>query len=199
MADTFSVVIITGSPVHPSRTEGLAQLVGRRLSSEGMRVRMLHVRDLPAEALLHAKFADPKIKEANEWVAEADGVIVVSPVYKAAYTGAFKAFIDLLPQFGLRDKVVLPLLVGGTLAHVLAIDYAIRPMLQSLDPLVIVSGLFLLDRTIEIAEEGVRLAPDLAARLDQIVQAFIDGLNARRALVDRPAATDADFMSTWPM
>jgi FMN reductase len=178
MPEPLSVVIITGSPVCPSRTAGLAELVERRLLRETLRVRVLHVRDLPAQALLHAEFNHPAIKDATSWVAQADGVIIATPVYKAAYSGALKTFIDLLPQFGLRDKVVLPLLVGGSLAHVLAIDYAIRPMLQSLDPRLIVSGLFVLDKTMEVGEGSVTLSPEVASRLEQTTQAFIDGLRA---------------------
>jgi FMN reductase len=178
MPEPLSVVIITGSPVRPSRTAGLADLVAGRLLLHELRVRVIHVRDLPAEALLHAEFNDPKILEAAKWVAEADGVITVSPVYKASFSGTLKTFIDLLPQFGLRDKVVLPLLVGGSLAHVLAVDYAIRPMLQSLDPRLIVTGLFVLDKTIEVGAGAVTLTPDVGERLEQILQAFIDGLHA---------------------
>jgi FMN reductase len=178
MPEPLSVVIITGSPVRPSRTAGLAEIVERRLLQETLRVRVLHVRDLPAEALLHADFDHPAIKEATRWVAQADGVITASPVYKAAYSGALKTFIDLLPQFGLRDKVVLPLLVGGSLAHVLAIDYAIRPMLQSLEPRLIVGGLFVLDKMMEVGNGSVTLSPEVASRLEQITQTFIDGLRA---------------------
>jgi FMN reductase len=178
MSDPFSIVIITGSPTRPSRTLGLAQVVEQRLAREAFSVRTLHVRDLPAEALLHADFNDPKIKEATELVAQADGVVVASPVYKAAYTGVLKAFIDLLPQFALRGKVVLPLLTGGTLAHVLALDYAVRPVLQSLDPRLVVGGLFVLDKGIELTEGGVVLDPEVAPRLELITQSFIDGVRA---------------------
>src|ERR1700755_1808181 len=115
MTDPFSIAIITGSPTRPSRTLGLVQVVEQRLAREAFRVRTIHVRDLPAAALLHAKCDDPGIKEALSLVEQADGVIFASPVYKAAYTGVLKAFVDLFPQFGLRDKVVLPLLTGGTI------------------------------------------------------------------------------------
>ncbi|WP_437719533.1 NAD(P)H-dependent oxidoreductase [Sorangium sp. So ce448] len=50
----------------------------------------------------------------------AAGVVIATPIYKASYTGALKAFLDLLPQFGLAGKAALPLATGGTLAHVLA-------------------------------------------------------------------------------
>jgi FMN reductase len=176
MTEPLSIAIITGSPTRPSRTLGLAQLVEQRLTRDGFRIRVIHVRDLPPAALLHADFNDPAIKEASEAVAQADGIVIASPVYKAAYTGVLKAFIDLLPQFALRGKVILPLLTGGTLAHVLALDYAVRPVLQSLDPKLIVAGLFVLDKGIELTEDGARIEPEVGARLDQVTQAFIDGL-----------------------
>ena len=96
------VIVVTGSATRPSRTLGLASMVTARLSAAGFRVRELHVRELPAEALLHARFDDPQIQAALAAVDEAQGVVFASPVYKAAYSGLLKSFIDLLPQFGLR-------------------------------------------------------------------------------------------------
>lgn len=178
MTHPLTVAIVTGSPTRPSRTLGLARLVERRLSSEGFELHTIHVRDLPAQALLHAEFSDPAIALAIATVERADGVVFATPVYKAAYTGVLKAFIDLFPQFGLRGKVVLPLLTGGSLAHVLALDYAIRPVLQSLDPRLTVGGLFVLDKAITLEDDQVVLDPEVAPRLEQVTLAFIEGLKA---------------------
>lgn len=172
----MSVTIVTGSATRSSRTIGLASLVSAQLARAGFRVREVHVRDLPAEALLHARFDDPELKAALAEIDAAQGVVFASPVYKAAYSGLLKSFIDLLPQFGLRGKTVLPLLTGGSLAHVLALDYGLRPVLQSLDPRLVVSGLFVLDKLIELREGEVKLAAELAPRLDQVVQTFGDAL-----------------------
>ena len=78
------------------------------------------------------------MQRQSNCAAAARGLVIATPVYKAAYSGLLKTFLDLLPQFGLREKVILPLVTGGTPAHVLAIDYALRPVLNSLDPLHIV-------------------------------------------------------------
>jgi FMN reductase len=183
MAEPFSIVIITGSPTRPSRSAGLAEHVNQRLAREGFSIRTLHVRDLPAQGLLHADFNDPAIVAASELVAKADGVVIASPVYKAAYTGVLKAFIDLLPQFALRDKVVLPLLTGGTIAHVLALDYGLRPVLQSLDPKLVVGGLFVLDKSIVLQEDGsAQLDAEVVPRLEQVTRNFIDGLRCIHSL-----------------
>jgi FMN reductase len=177
MSQPQSITVISGSPTRPSRTAALAGFVAQRLLRDGFRIHELSVRDLPAEALLHARFDDPQILAAQKQLEESDGVVVASPVYKAAYSGLLKSFLDLLPQFGLRGKVVLPLLTGGTLAHVLALDYGLRPVLQSLDPRLVVAGLFVLDKWIELAPEGaVKLEAELQPRLDQVVATFAEAM-----------------------
>src|SRR3954468_15019238 len=162
-----STLIITGSPSGTSRTARLAALVGARLAKLGRDSSLLEVRSLPAEDLLQARADAPAIAAALERVASASGVVIATPVYKAAYSGLLKTFLDVLPQFGLRGKVVLPLATGGSIAHVLAIDYALRPVLSSLDPLHVVNGLFLLDKQITVLDSGdVQLEPDVEQKLD---------------------------------
>jgi len=72
---------------------------------------------------------------------------------------------------------VLPIATGGSIAHVLAIDYALRPVLSSLDPLHIVNGLFVLDKQITILENGeAQLEPEIDQRLDGVLDQFLMGL-----------------------
>lgn len=177
----MTTLIVTGSPSATSRTARLATVVAERLAELGTDSSLLDVRALPAEDLLHARFDAPAIASALERVASARGLVIATPVYKAAYSGLLKAFLDVLPQFGLRDKVVLPLATGGTIAHVLSIDYALRPVLSSLDPLHVVPGLFVLDKQITVHADGtVELDPDVSAKLDAAIAAYANGL--RRAL-----------------
>jgi FMN reductase len=174
MSSRGKIAVITGSPTRPSRTAGLASFVTEQLSKQGFALSSIALRDLPAEALLHARFDDPAIKQAAATIEGAHGVIVATPVYKAAYSGLLKTFLDLLPQFALRGKVVLPLLTGGTTAHVLALDYALRPVLQSLDPQLVVAGLFVLDKAITLSGDQVSIDPDIVPRLTAITRTFLD-------------------------
>jgi FMN reductase len=66
--------------------------VGARLALAGHRARHLHVRALPAHALLHAELDDPVLADALAMVAEADALAIATPVYKAACSGMLKAF-----------------------------------------------------------------------------------------------------------
>lgn len=183
MTDPFNIAILVGSPSESSRTLAVAQHVEQRLMRGAFRVRIINVRELPPAALLRADTSDPEIAKAVEAIEHAEGVVIASPVYKAAYSGLLKTFLDLLPQRGLTGKVVLPLATGGTLAHVLALDYALRPVLQSLEPRHIVTGLFLLDQWIRVGENGVaQLTDEAAPRLESITQGFIDGLRAAQQL-----------------
>jgi len=110
-------------------------------------------------------------------------VILATPVYKAAYSGLLKTFLDLLPQSGLRDKVVLPIATGGSLAHTLAIDYALRPVLTALAARSILPGIFAVDSQIVVADDGVTVDPSLQQRLDDGVERVHQAL----ALARHPA------------
>jgi FMN reductase len=178
-----SILVLSGSPSAVSRTAALTEHLAGRLRADGHRVRTVRIRDLPAQALLSADAGDPRIAEVVDAIALADGVVVASPVYKAAYSGVLKTLLDLLPQFALSDKVVLPVVTGGSPAHVLALDYALRPVLSSLGAHHIVQGWFVLDRHIEPTEVGdVLLAPESAEPLYGVVDGFSAALHARRAL-----------------
>jgi FMN reductase len=178
------VAAISGSPSPSSRTTMLVRYVTGRLEAEGLAAELVEVRDLPAEDLLLARPSAPALAAALGLVERADAVVIATPIYKAAYSGVLKSFLDLLPQSGLTGKVVLPLATGGSLAHVLAIDYALRPVLSSLNPLQVVSSLFVVEKQIERTDAGVVIAPELAPRVDAVVAEFARAV--RRAVAGAP-------------
>lgn len=168
-----TVLSVSGSPSATSRTARLLRHLGTRLVAQGHEVIPLDVRALPAEALLGADLAHPAITRVTAAFERADGVVIGTPVYKAAYSGLLKTLLDLLPQYALAGKTVLPLATGGTTAHVLAIDYALRPVLSSMGAGHIVQGWFTLDRDIQSGPDGsVVLAPGTEQALGQVVDQF---------------------------
>ena len=155
-----SILILSGSPSLRSRTSAVAGLVGDDLTLDGHDVSLLALRELPAAALLSADTADPEIAAAVRQVIAADALVVATPIYKASYSGLLKVFLDLLPQAALQGKVVLPLATGGTVAHLLAIDYSLRPVLVSLGARHITTGRFVLDTHIDHTSGGPVLVDD---------------------------------------
>ena len=180
------VLVIIGSPSSTSRTARLGGLVLERLSARGFATTLLDLRKLPADDLLTARTSVSPISDAIERVAGASGIVVATPIYKAAYSGLLKSFLDVLPQYGLREKVVLPLATGGSMAHVLAIDYALRPVLSSMDPRHVVQGLFILDTHIVVKDDGnAELEGEISEKLDLSLAAFT-------AALDRTGTTRGD-------
>jgi len=168
------VVIISGSPTPTSRVHGVIDIARAQLEQAGIQTDWIKVRDIPAEDLLYAKFDSEAIVKANALVAAADAVFVATPIYKAAYTGVLKAFLDLLPQKGLEGKVVLPLAVGGTISHLLAIDYALKPVLSALGAQNILQGVYVLDKQVTWVGDGqAELEAEVAVRLQEATAAFI--------------------------
>ena len=181
------IVCISGSPTATSRTLSLSARIGADLRAQGFQVQSVNVRELPAEDLLHANLESPALKEALNLVEGADGIVLSTPLYKASYTGVLKVFLDLLPQFGLTGKVVLPIATGGSLAHVLALDYALRPVLQSVGAQHVVGGIFVLDKLIQRKEDGsITIEEETQKRLSGVVQNFADSV--RRHLIALPAS-----------
>ncbi|GGP74973.1 NADPH-dependent FMN reductase [Saccharothrix coeruleofusca] len=181
-----SILVLSGSPSPTSRTAALAEHLADRLRGDGHAVRTVRVRDLPAEALLSADVGDPRIAEVVAALADADGVLVASPVYKAAYSGVLKALLDLLPQFALAGKVVLPVLTGGSPAHVLAVDYALRPVLSALGAHHVVQGWFVLDKHITTEGDTLALAPESQRPLHEVLDGFSAAVSHRRTLITTP-------------
>ncbi|MFC8201949.1 NADPH-dependent FMN reductase [Streptomyces sp. NPDC060006] len=178
-----TVLSVSGSPSASSRTNRLLRHLDTRLTAQGHEVIPLDVRTIPAEALLGADFRHPAIVEAAALFARADGVVIGTPVYKAAYSGVLKALLDLLPQYALTGKTVLPLATGGTTAHVLAIDYALRPVLSSMGARHVVQGWFTLDKDISVGEDGgLAVAPGATEALTQVLDQFSEALGRTPAL-----------------
>lgn len=185
-----SILLVSASPSRPSRTAALLDHVASLVTDAGHHAVRLDVISLPAEALLRADTTDDAVQAALVEVELADAVVIGTPVYKASYSGALKAFLDLLPQRALAGKTVLPLATGGTIAHLLSIDYALRPVLQSLCPRHVVPGRFVLDTHLE--KEGPDAGvtdPEARKSLRRTVETFLGEHDRSRAWVS-PLADD---------
>jgi FMN reductase len=172
------IAVISGSPTSNSRLYGLVEYVEAKLTAEGHEVIRINVADLPAEALVKAQFGNEELQRATALVNDADGVVIASPVYKASYTGLLKTFLDLLPQTGLKGKITYPLFIGGTIAHLLSIDFALKPVIAALGGRVVLGGVYAIDPWIERLEGGgYGLSEELIERLDRSTGEFIEELH----------------------
>ncbi|MFJ5920449.1 CE1759 family FMN reductase [Streptomyces ardesiacus] len=110
-------------------------------------VRVIELRDLAVE-IAHTftnGFPAPALADAFAEVASADGLIVVTPVFSASYSGLFKSFFDALSvtdEDALAGKPVLIAATGGTARHSLVLDHALRPLFAYLKAVVVPTGVY---------------------------------------------------------
>lgn len=173
----MSILLLGGSPQLPSSSSRLLLHIGEQLALQGHSYAQLHVRDLPARALLLADYDDAAIARAVRAVADADAIVIATPIYKASYTGLLKAFLDLLPQDGLAGKLVLPLATGGGHAHTLALDYALRPVLHALGAKQVFTSIYANAQQLAWHEEGgLSLDAPIADRVQAGIEELSTGL-----------------------
>ena len=193
------VVSLGGSPSLKSRSAVLLDYARQRLQQLGVEVISYQIRDFAAEDLLHARFDSPQIQLLIEQIAQADCVLVATPVYKASFSGALKTLLDLLPERALQHKVVLPLATAGSSVHMLAVDYALKPVLAALKAQEMLHGVFAEDRQIGYGEGDApaQLVPVLQERLDDALEHFFAALARRPKPLDPQLLNDRLVNARW--
>jgi FMN reductase len=161
------VLLLSGSPSKQSRSNSILEYAAKFLEAQGIGTTLLGLRDFPAEDLVFAKYDSPVFEPLKAALEEASGLVIATPIYKASLTGGLKALLDVLPQQSFRRKSVLPIATGGTAAHLLSIDFAIKPILATLGASDIQQGVFVVDSQFQYGENGgFTLDPEIQERLD---------------------------------
>jgi len=193
------VVTLGGSPSQRSRSGVLLDHAKRWLNQQGVEVVSYQVRDFPAEDLLHARFDSPKIIDLLQQIENADGLVIATPVYKASFSGALKTVLDLLPARALSHKVVLPIATGGSIAHMLAVDYALKPVLSALKAQEMLHGIFAEDSQIAYGEGGApaQLVPVLEQRMNESLEQFYSALARRPKPLDPSILNERLVTARW--
>lgn len=99
-----------------------------------------HARDLADNAV--SGFANESLRAAIDTVVGADGLVAVTPVFSASYSGLFKTFFDVLDKDSLTGTPVLLGATAGTARHSLVIEHAMRPLLAYLRAIPAPTGVF---------------------------------------------------------
>lgn len=145
---TRTIVAVSAGMREPSSTrlltDRLVEAVVSGLSEAGVPAQstVIELRPLAhpiADALLTG-FAPAALAEAHQALAGADGVIVVSPVFNASYSGLFKSFLDTLEAGTLAGVPTLIGATSGTPRHSLVLDHALRPLMSYLKATVMPTG-----------------------------------------------------------
>ena len=193
---TRTLAVVSGGLSNPSST----RLLSDRLTAATVEALRRHGDDATVEVVelrAHARdladnlvtgFPNAALKTAVDTVTGADGLIAVSPIFSASYSGLFKTFFDVLDKDALIGKPVLLGATAGTARHSLALEHAMRPLFSYLRAVTAPTGVFAATED-WAGSGGVDRA--LAGRIDRAAGELAD-LVAGRPAAARPVDPFAD-------
>ena len=168
-----SLVVVSAGLSQPSSTRLLADrlsaAVNRHLRAAGIepQIEVVELRDQAKDLVnnLLAGFPSPHLRAALDAVLAADGLIAVTPIFSASYSGLFKLFFDLVERDGFAGKPVLIAATGGTARHSLALEHAMRPLFAYLNAAVVATAVYA--ATEDWGRSGVAAEDSLVERIDR--------------------------------
>jgi FMN reductase len=148
--ETRRITVISAGLGVPSSSRLLADQLAasaeRQLAAAGYAVdiEVVELRDLAVDIANNfvTGYAAPRLADVISGVEASDGVIAVSPVFSASYSGLFKSFIDVLDPKALEGKAVLLGATAGTDRHQMVLDFAMRPLFTYLRTRITATAVF---------------------------------------------------------
>jgi len=120
----------------------VAALAERRGAT--VRTRVIDLRELATDitTALTSQLITPKLQQAVDALAAADGLIAAAPVYKAGPSGLFTSFFHVLDNDLLIGTPVVLAATAGTARHALVVDDQMRSLFAYLRTLPVPTSLF---------------------------------------------------------
>jgi FMN reductase len=148
--ETFRVAVVTAGTSDPSSTRLLADRVAQRVEAIAARhghaaiISVIELREIATDVTtaLTSQLITPRLQQAIDALAAADGVIAATPVYKAAASALFTSFIHVLDNDLLIAKPVVLAATAGTARHALVADQEMRPLFAYLRAMTAPTSLF---------------------------------------------------------
>lgn len=181
---TRRLVVITAGMGVPSSTrllaDRLAEAAGAALRARGIRpeIEVVELRELAHEITDHLLTGLPqgRLREVVGKVAAADGLIAVTPVFNASFSGLFKSFFDALDRDAVAGKPVLIGATGGSERHSLVLEHAMRPMFAYLHAIVAPTAVYAASADWGPARDG---SPELIERAERAGGELADLVSGR--------------------
>lgn len=197
---TRRLLVVSAGLSEPSSTRLLADqltdAVRARVSGRGedLHVDVVEVRDLAhdlATMMTTGGMPTAALSRVRDLVSAADGMVAVTPVFGASYSGLFKLFVDALDPDAVNGMPVVVAATAGTPRHSLVLDHAMRPLFSHLRAMVVPTGVFAATEDFGAAgleERVARAASELAALM--VGTDHVDGFTPDPAARPRRSGTD---------
>ena len=170
MSQILNLVLVSGGTSDPSSTRLLADRAAARTAAlaagrgGAAATRVIDLRELATDigTALTSQLITPRLQQAVDALAAADGIIAAAPVYKAGPSGLFTSFFQVLDNDLLIGKPVLLAATAGTARHALVVDDQMRPLFAYLRALPVPTSLFAAPEDWGSGDEGT-----LGQRIDR--------------------------------
>ena len=145
-----NLMVISAGLSTPSTTRQIADTISAAVVSavggrgEQLSVTTVELRELATDLTqqMSTGMSTPRLDEVKTQLSNADGLVAVTPVFKASYTGLFKMFFDVLDTDALNGMPTIIAATAGTARHSLVTEYAMRPLLAYMRAVVVPTALF---------------------------------------------------------
>jgi FMN reductase len=127
----FRIVGFSGSTHRPSKSRALVGALAEAVAArQPVDIQLLDLLDGGPElgAAYTPNDLNSRAAALIRALAEADALIVASPVSKGSYTGLFKHVFDLVDPAALADRPVIVAATGGGHRHALVVEHQLRPL-----------------------------------------------------------------------
>lgn len=193
---TRKIVVVSAGLSVPSSTRLLAdQLAGAveaqvSARGEGVDIELVELRDYAADlaaTMTSGGLPTPIVARLRDLVTSADGLIAVTPVFTASYSGLFKMFIDVLDPKSLTGMPVLIAATAGSARHSLVLEHAMRPLFAYLRTVVVPTAVFAATEdfgtdTAALTDRITRAASELASLVVGTGGAAVAGFGPDRSV-----------------
>lgn len=190
------LVVVSAGLGQPSSTrllaDRLAAATERHLRDVGVapEVTVIELRDHAQDLTNHllTGFPSPKLQAVIDGVLGADGLVAVSPIFSASFSGLFKLFFDVVERDGLAGMPTVIGATGGTARHSLAIEHALRPLFAYLNAATVATGVYA--AADDWGSAGIPADGSLVERIDRAGRELASAIAARPTRTRRDAYPD---------
>jgi len=147
---TFTVAVVSAGTSDPSSTRLLADRVTQRVAQlaagrgHAVTSSVIELREIAADitTALTSQLITPRLQQAIDALAAADGIVAAAPVYKAGPSGLFTSFFHVVDNDLIIAKPVVLAATAGTARHALVADNVMRPLFAFLRTMTVPTSLF---------------------------------------------------------
>jgi FMN reductase len=169
------VLFVLGSPSPTSKSTLIARALAAELLGAGWRPIFWALGDFDAADILFGRTAAPTVAAFLEAAKASAAIVLATPVYKAAYTGALKAIVDVVPPDAWVGRPALGIATARLPAHGAEVNGAYRALFAFFKARAL-DTLFVLDEEWQVGQGSTDLPQSLEQRVQKSAQALVVAL-----------------------